>query len=217
MTIPSASRALAVVLLLAGAQLWSMSCGGDDFTSEDVGAGGDGSSSDPTSTASTGGQECVPPADTPCTACVKDSCSEVACACWSRPACLGLFECLNGKCPEVLDDQCLIYCMSTNAEGVSPAVLVMDCRNTLCSGTCPGGGFVLDECERCLYHQCGDKMNQCLAQTPCYNLLVCVKGCNPGDTGCIDACRSDPEFQDANDEFDNIQQCADEKCPEPCG
>ena len=60
-------------------------------------------------------------------------------------------------------------------------------------------------------------MDQCLAQEPCFHLLGCVKDCGTGNTPCIEGCRSNPDFQEANDELDNILQCADEQCPEPCG
>lgn len=167
-------------------------------------AGGSSSGGGPVGGGGTGGEGgspiCPGFGDT-CTECLSTGCSDTFCACSDEIHCFGYLQCL-GTC--MMGDQpCFQNCAAVHEPGISIAILTADCAATTCDGSCMFGQ-PLTGCQKCLYTDCSEQMNACLADPECVALVQCLQACPPGDQACGQTCVNDhlmglPEAQAVRD------------------
>lgn len=120
-----------------------------------------------------------------CTGCMSAACAGVYCNCYNEPHCGGYLEC-RGLCTQE-DTACLQNCAAVHEPGISAAVLTAHCAATACDESCMFG-LSLDDCQACLYTECDEPMNACLANPECVALIQCFQTCPPGDMACGSQC-----------------------------
>lgn len=143
-----------------------------------VGGGGSGGGG-------VGGSATCPGFGDACTECLSTGCAEVYCGCHGQPHCGGYLECLGTCAPG--DAACAQNCAAVHEDGISVAILTADCAATACDASCAFGKALAD-CPKCLYTECAEEMNGCIANPECLALVQCVQMCVPGDEGCGPAC-----------------------------
>ncbi len=184
--------------------------GGAIVTTATGGAGGTGGGvgGAPNTTTSAGGQGgqggtpiCAPLSDM-CATCAYNTCEELYCICYMETDCAQLVNCVN-NCPPA-DAECQQPCLEDHKDSISKAFLLGGCVAKPCADECPGV-TPLGDCETCLFTNCGPKMNECLANADCLQLLQCVlKG---GDAiGCAEM------FPEGFNAALSVQTCKDSEC-----
>ena len=182
-------------------------------------AGAGGSSSSGTgasgaggSTSSGGGAPPVcPPYFDECTQCASESCPEIWCGCYDNPECLDLFQCFGG-CND--DPDCEQQCLAAHQGGISAVALVSGCAGTTCSGVCEWGNGEFTPCQECIYQDCADAMNACVALPACVSLWSCFDACAPYDLSCQQQCYLD--YPDGVSTLETTLQCIVDLCEQPC-
>ena len=154
-----------------------------------------------------GGGPACDPIGGECAACLHDTCNDSFCGCAGEPECIGLLFCLQLCQPN--DKPCHKECYSENPSGISDAALLGDCGASNCQQDC-SFTLELDDCESCLYSSCSTQMNTCVANPECYELLVCVSQCAPGDSVCNSVCAGAHPF--GLGDAGAVQQCSDMSC-----
>lgn len=135
-----------------------------------------------TSGDTTAGASC-PSLGDPCTECESSMCPVEYCACFDNGSCGLLAQCTAGC---AIDDMaCNQACWSMHPDGISDGALLTHCAATICSDAC--GPYVpLTPCQLCLYTECPEEMNQCVANPDCTALLECLDACET--PGCENTC-----------------------------
>lgn len=72
----------------------------------------------------------------PCGECIFETCEDEANTCLSQPACLDLWQCLNG-CPP-LSLSCQQQCYNDFGEGVPSLEAMLNCAVSMCPDVCGG-------------------------------------------------------------------------------
>ena len=135
-------------------------------------------------------------------------CKEIACECYADESCFDVAGCV-ASCRNPEDPHCQQVCLTENADGASLFVLANDCALLSCTVACQVSDDALSECERCMFRDCDDVVNACLAQLDCVELLGCVGDC-AGEEACTSGCAS--EYPESTDELENIAACVADKC-----
>ena len=211
-----------------------VACGGDASSSETTdssgGSGGSGNNSSTTTsngggnststgggtststgTGGAGGAGCKGLGDA-CSDCAATSCNAAYCTCYANPACGALVACAQNCAAG--DAQCGQACLTANQAGISDALLLGDCANTSCTGSCTGT-TKLTPCEACAFTNCPTQMNKCLANEECNQLIQCVQACDPGDSICAGGCAL--QFGGGTNDAQDVQACVDGACAAQCG
>jgi hypothetical protein len=147
----------------------------------------------------------------PCTDCMSEQCADVYCGCYDEIHCGGYLQCL-GTCT-MGDTACYQSCAAAHQDGLSAAILVSDCASTTCDGSC-NFGQPLSGCQKCLYNECPQQMNACIADPECIALIQCFQMCMPGDMGCGMACVA--QHPDGLPEVQAVSDCQMTSCSGVC-
>lgn len=177
----------------ASAQGGSSSSGFGGF----IGSGG---------SSSTGGEICAPLGGA-CSGCVSMECSASWCACTDNPECLATLVCF-GQCTT---DTCYSDCLSAHSAGASDALLVLGCPG--CAAQC--GSQPIDPCTECLYTDCEDQTNACVAEPDCLPLWGCLNDCPPGGLTCQSNCYD--AYPEGIMVLESLFNCAESDCSGTCG
>jgi len=123
----------------------------------------------------------------PCSQCELQACPDIYCECYGEPDCGLLAQCYFACAPG--DTACTSACSMAYPDGNAVGALLSDCAAVSCSDTCSylGPLVELTDCERCVYEDCAQEVNDCAAVGTCPELLVCVAAC-AGDTACETSC-----------------------------
>lgn len=175
------------------------------------GAGGAGASGGASPAGGAGGDEVCPAGDNPCAQCLSTECAATYCDCYDEIHCGGYLECLGTCMPG--DAACAQSCAAVHTPGISAAILVADCAATTCDAAC-NFGQPLNDCARCLYVNCAEQMNACIADPECIALTQCVQTCEPGDVQCGQACVA--EHPDGLPEAQDVRKCRMDACSGEC-
>ncbi|MGK3997451.1 hypothetical protein [Sorangium sp. So ce1024] len=157
--------------------------------------GGGGTGGDRTASATTSGSggapayACASLGD-PCTTCLALRCQESYCACLENPECAALANCL--LICDAGDRLCEQTCLTAHDEGISDRFLEGGCASNLCNVQCPSRA-PLSACETCLFAECADDMNACIADPSCRSLRSCASACKAGDAVCEERCAAQYE------------------------
>lgn len=155
---------------------------------------------------STGVETCAPLGGA-CSSCVSIECSASWCACTDNPECLATLVCF-GQCTT---DPCYSDCLSEHSAGASDALLVLGCPG--CAGQC--GSQPNDPCTECLYTDCEDQTNACVAEPDCLPLWQCLNDCPPGGLTCQSDCYD--AYPDGIMVLESLFNCAGTTCSSTCG
>lgn len=205
----------------AGGQTASVTGTGGETSVGSPGAGGEGATGQGGSTGGQGGnagaggqggaEPTCPSAGDVCTQCLSEQCGAVYCACYEEIHCGGYLQCL-GTCM-MGDTACYQNCAAVHAPGISAAVLTADCAATTCDASCDFGQ-ALNDCQKCLYTQCDQEMNACIADAECIALIQCIQMCAPGDMACGQACVG--QHPDGLPEAQAVRDCRIQNCTDVC-
>ena len=168
-----------------------------------------GSSSSTSSADETGAGIC-PDVGEPCTICESTQCPEAYCDCFNNGSCVLLAQC-NAAC-NIADAGCFQACWALYPEGISDGAVLTDCAATTCNDECGGLFTPLNDCQLCLYGECSDAMNTCVANPQCFALLACLDTCD--DVGCENTCYA--VYPDGLADSGPVGQCAQDACLRVC-
>jgi len=111
------------------------------------------------------------------------------------------------------DTECAQSCATVHEAGISAAALTADCAGTTCDAGCAAGKALMP-CQKCLYTECSNEMNACLANPECVALVQCIQACAPGDMACGQACAD--EHPSGLLQAVALRNCRIENCDESC-
>lgn len=177
-----------------------------------VSASTDGSSSTdsgPASSSDDTGAALCPDIGEPCTICESTQCPDEYCGCYDNGSCVLLAQCA-AKC-EIGDEACYQVCWTQYPDGISDAGLLTHCAATICPDEC-GPYMPLTPCQLCLYGECADAMNVCIANPECTALLQCLDACE--DPGCENTCYT--AHPDGLADSGPVGECAQVACTQEC-
>lgn len=161
---------------------------GGDMTTASGGAGGQGGQGGGTGGAG-GAAPCESLGDA-CSTCLHTMCQDLYCTCYNNAECSALvFTCLNQCDPTAADYQmCVQDCSTMYPGGISDGALLGGCSDQNCATDCPPSGVVIDACSECLFTNCSNEMNTCLADPSCAAAIDCIQMCPPNDIACPTMC-----------------------------
>ena len=155
--------------------------------------------------------EICPSFGDPCTGCIAQQCSDTWCDCSDNDDCMDLFSCF-GTCQG--DQDCNQECMASHPNGISDVSLVSGCAGTTCSNTCSWGNPDFNACQECIFEDCADEYNACLADAACTDLWNCFNGCPQLGLSCQQACYE--EHGAGVPKLEAMFQCTSSKCSGEC-
>lgn len=145
----------------------------------------------------------------PCTICESTTCPAEYCGCYDNGSCLLLAQCVAGCAVD--DTACAQACWTQYPDGISDGALLTHCAATLCAEAC--GRYVpLTPCQLCLYTECAEAMNVCIANPECTALLQCLDACEA--PGCENTCYI--AHPDGLADSGPVGRCAQEACVTQC-
>ena len=168
-------------------------------------------SGNPTGGSTGSGMEICPSFGDACTGCISQQCADTWCDCADNEDCMDLFGCFGG-CQD--DQDCNQECMATFPNGIADVSLVSGCAGTTCSSTCDWGNSEFDECQECIFEDCADEYNACLAEKACTELWTCFNACPPLGLSCQQACFDN--HGDGVAKLEEMFQCSSSECTTEC-
>lgn len=142
-----------------------------------------------------------------CSQCVANACGEAWCSCLDNQECLALLGCF-GDCTT---KDCYQGCMSSHPDGAGDAFNVLGCPP--CTDEC-GGATPVDPCTECLYTDCEQELNACVAEPDCLPLWNCLIDCPQGGLSCQSDCYD--AYPDGIDTLETMFNCTSSACAGPC-
>lgn len=100
--------------------------------------------------------------------------------------------------------------MQAHQPGISDAVSVQSCASSQCGG-CQQGWEPLDPCSECMFQDCDEAMNACLAEPACSALWACLGDCPQLGLTCQQACYD--EFGEGTGALQGLLECTQDECP----
>lgn len=185
---------------------------GGDMTTASGGAGGMGGQGQGGGTGGGGGAAPCQSLGDACSTCLHTNCQDLYCTCYNNADCTGLvFNCLNQCDPAAADYQmCVQDCSTMYPGGISDGALLGGCSDQNCAMDCPASGVVIDACSECLFTNCPNEMNTCLADPACAAAVECIQMCPPGDINCPLTCANGVPGAQA------VLQCGLTNCQAQC-
>lgn len=183
---------------------------GGDMTTASGGAGGTGGQGGGAGGA--GGAPLCQSLGDACSMCLHTNCQDLYCTCYNNADCTGLvFNCLSQCDPAAADYQmCVQDCSTMYPGGISDGALLGGCSDQNCALDCPPSGVTIDACSECLFTNCPNEMNACLADPACAAAVDCIQMCPPGDINCPLTCANGVPGAQA------VLQCGVTNCQAQC-
>ena len=100
--------------------------------------------------------------------------------------------------------------METHPSGISDAVNVQSCASNQCD-ECQAGWEPLDPCSECMFEDCEQPMNECLALSACGDLWACLGECPQIGLTCQQSCYA--EFGEGTEALQSLLTCTQNECP----
>lgn len=143
-----------------------------------------------------------------CTGCADSVCPAAWCECSANMECIAMLDCFGGCGP---NEGCYQACMDSHPDGASDAFRVVGCEG--CSPSCYGAEPI-DPCEECLYSDCEDELNGCIAQEDCLSLWQCLGDCPQFGLACQNACYD--AYPSGIDPLEELLDCSADECDSTC-